>query len=112
MPPGVGRVLHVRGRHEAHGRCKGARNGYSARRWNKIGALDDNLVPIDGISENDLRIRVAVKNLVSFIRWFESDEARETSPWREFYEELIKSAICPAKIFPTGAVAALTGERQ
>ncbi|MEV5739908.1 hypothetical protein AB0L30_07600 [Microbispora rosea] len=67
---------------------------------NKIGALDDNLVPIDEISENDLRIRIAAKNLVSFIRWFESGEARETSPWREFYEELIKSEILPSKDFP------------
>ncbi|WP_201761666.1 SMODS-associated NUDIX domain-containing protein [Nonomuraea sp. K271] len=66
----------------------------------KIGALDDDLLPIDDISGDDLRIRVPAKNLVSFVRWFESGESRETSPWREFYEELIAPKILATAIFP------------
>jgi hypothetical protein len=67
---------------------------------NKVEALDDNLIPIDVYSENDLRIRIPAKNLVQFIRWFESGESRETSPWREFYEELIAANILSAENFP------------
>jgi hypothetical protein len=65
-----------------------------------IGALDDELVPIDEISEHDLRIRIPARKLVTFVRWFESGHSRETSPWREFYEELIGPGILSGNDFP------------
>jgi len=65
-----------------------------------VGALDDNLVPIDAVSLHDLRIRILGRNLVSFVRWFETGRSRETSPWREFYEELVKPEIIPSSEFP------------
>ncbi len=68
--------------------------------FQKINALDDNLVPIDQFSMNDLRIRIQGKYIVEFIRWLNSCKGREFSGWREFYEELIESEICPQKIFP------------
>lgn len=67
---------------------------------NRLGVLDDDLVPIDTASRNDLRIRIPASNLISFIRWFESGQSRETSSWREFYEELIKPSLLPAEVFP------------
>jgi hypothetical protein len=67
---------------------------------NRLGVLDDDLVAIDAASRNDLRIRVPASNLISFIRWFESGQSRETSSWREFYEELIKPGLLSAEKFP------------
>ena len=66
----------------------------------EIGALDDDLVPIDKISLHDLRIRIPANKLVAFVRWFESGRSRETSPWREFYEEMISPGIFSSTIFP------------
>ena len=65
-----------------------------------IQALDDHLVPIDQISQNDLRIRIKGKHLISFLKWFNSGKDRELSPWREFYEELIKTGYFPENLFP------------
>lgn len=65
-----------------------------------IGALDDHLVPIDPVSQDDLRIRIKGKNLVVFLNWFDSEKDRETSPWREFYEELVKPGHFPEDLFP------------
>lgn len=67
---------------------------------NEIGARDDDLVRVDTISRNDLRIRIPGKNLFRFVRWFESGHSRESSPWREFYEELIKTGALPLSDFP------------
>jgi len=66
----------------------------------KIGARDDDLVPIDTVSLHDLRIRIPATKLVPFVRWFESGHSRETSPWREFYEELIGPGILSSDDFP------------
>src|ERR1022692_507941 len=66
----------------------------------EMGALDDDLVPVDTISRNDRRIRIPGRNLVSFLRWFESGHSRETSPWREFYEELVEPGHVPLSDFP------------
>jgi hypothetical protein len=66
----------------------------------EIGALDDDLVPIDPVSLHDLRIRIPASKIVSFVRWFESERSRETSPWREFYEELIGPGIISSDDFP------------
>lgn len=67
---------------------------------NKMNALDDNLVPIDEVSEHDLRIRIPARQIIPFVRWFESEHSRETSPWREFHEELIGSGILSGDDFP------------
>ena len=66
----------------------------------KIGALDDDLVPIDAVSLHDLRIRIPATKIIPFVRWFESGNSRETSPWREFYEELISPGILSSSDFP------------
>lgn len=61
---------------------------------------DDKNIPIDDKSEEDLRIRVPAKNLIKFLKWYESKEDRETCQWREFNEELIQTGILPSDIFP------------
>lgn len=66
----------------------------------KLDILGDDLVPIDEASMNDLRIRVPAKKIIAFVRWLESGVTRETSPWREFYEELVAPAIIPRTDFP------------
>lgn len=66
----------------------------------EIGALDDDLVPIDPVSLHDLRIRIPARKLIPFVRWFETGRSRETSPWREFYEELLKPGILASEDFP------------
>jgi hypothetical protein len=66
----------------------------------KLGILNDDLVPLDEASMNDLRVRIPAKNIVAFVRWFESGVTRETSHWREFYEELIAPGIVASKEFP------------
>lgn len=63
-------------------------------------ALDDDLVPLDAVSELDLRLRIPADKLPSFYRWFETGRHRETSPWREFSEELIASGVLSASVFP------------
>lgn len=65
-----------------------------------IGAVSDDLLPIDEVSEHDLRLLVKGRNLVKFVRWYESGTCRETSPWREFYEELIQPNTLPRELFP------------
>jgi len=68
--------------------------------FKNIEVLDDNLVPIDEVSKHDLRIRVKGRHLISFLNWFYSGKDRELSPWREFYEELVKSGYFPHDVFP------------
>ncbi len=65
----------------------------------ELGAADD-LIPLDTASADDLRIRLEGCRLVSFLKWFESGQGRETSPWREFQEELVASGLVPAHLFP------------
>ncbi|MCT3917900.1 hypothetical protein HZQ04_17735 [Elizabethkingia anophelis] len=48
-----------------------------------------------GIAKNDLRVYVKGKNVISFFKWYDSKEDRETSPWREFCEELLTTGILP-----------------
>lgn len=67
---------------------------------NRLGVLDDDLVAIDAVSRNDLRIRIPASNLISFMRWPDSGQSRETSSWREFYEELIEPGLLPVEKFP------------
>lgn len=49
---------------------------------------------------NDLRKFTSGRNIFSVIYWFNKRQDRELSPWREFHEELVKSAILPQKVFP------------
>lgn len=69
--------------------------------FNQIGLTDDCSMPRDEISEHDLRLKMKHrKNLLRFIRWFKKRKDREIDPWREFYEELIKSGILSQENFP------------
>lgn len=68
--------------------------------FTKIGALDDDLYPIDKSSKNDLRLRIKGRHLLQFIRWFSLEKDRERDPWREFYEELIETEIITKNQFP------------
>ncbi len=64
------------------------------------GVRTDDLIPIDEVSQDDLRIRIAGRNLIPLVRWFESGRSRESGPWREFYEELVKTGILSPDHFP------------
>lgn len=73
----------------------------SARgRLQNWGVLTDDLIPIDKVSQDDLRIRTMGRNLIPLVRWFAGGTSRESGPWREFYEELVKTEILPAENFP------------
>ncbi|MDF3140343.1 MULTISPECIES: hypothetical protein [unclassified Streptomyces] len=65
-----------------------------------IGAQDDDLIPFDSTSKDDMRIRIKGKELSRFYSWFESRKGREDSPWREFYEELVENGPLPHSVFP------------
>lgn len=67
---------------------------------NDIGARPDDLVRADDVSMNDLRVRIPGREILAFVRWFESGRSRETSAWREFYEELIKPGLLSLEDFP------------
>ena len=60
---------------------------------------DRNFETDKGIAKNDLRVRVKGKNVLDFFKWYESREDRETSPWREFCEELLTPKILPLPEF-------------
>lgn len=68
--------------------------------FKKAEILDDDLIPIDKTSKDDLRIRVKGKHLLSFLKWYDSSIERETSPWREFFEELVEPGYLDSKVFP------------
>lgn len=68
--------------------------------FNKLGIEPCNHVPRDKVTEDDLRIRINKrKNLIAFIRWFESRKNREVDPWREFFEELVEPGLLPIEHF-------------
>jgi len=67
----------------------------------KLGVLDDNLLLPDDVSEGDLRVRVPGKHLLSFVRWFEQAQGRETDGYREFNEELLATGLLPQDLFRT-----------
>lgn len=66
----------------------------------ELSAVDDELIPVDTTSKNDLRLRLPGKNVVKLLRWFEAGRKREAGFWREFYEELIEPGYLPASEFP------------
>ncbi|MCG8514691.1 MAG: hypothetical protein MI740_11150 [Halanaerobiales bacterium] len=51
---------------------------------------DDDNIPIDEISKDDLRVKVKGKKVIKLIKWFYSRLNREVGVHREFIEELIK----------------------
>jgi hypothetical protein len=73
----------------------------SARSFlDEIHALDDNLVPIDPVSMDDLRVRVPGRYVPRFVAWFAQGRDRESGPWREFYEEFVATSLLPHAVFP------------
>ena len=68
--------------------------------FDKLGIEPCNLVPRDENTEHDLRIIIKKrKNLIAFLKWFESRKNRELDPYREFCEELITPGFLPKEIF-------------
>lgn len=68
--------------------------------FDKLGIEPCNHVPRDSDTKDDLRIRINKrKNLIEFLKWFESRKNREVDPWREFYEELVEPGLLSAEIF-------------
>lgn len=66
----------------------------------QIGAITDNHISNDKVSEFDLRLKLLHrKNLRKFLKWFFRSEERELDPWREFYEELVATGILPTEKF-------------
>jgi hypothetical protein len=60
---------------------------------------DDWQTGSDDIRKDDLRLLLPMSNAIPFIRWFKTEKDRETSPSREFYEELIRPGILPQVCF-------------
>lgn len=68
--------------------------------FDKLGIEPCDCVTRDEDTEHDLRIRINKrKNLIDFLKWFESRKNREIDPWREFYEELIEPELLPSDLF-------------
>ncbi len=72
----------------------------SLNELSKLQVQNDNLFPIDEDNKGDLRIRILGKNLAAFMEWFQAGQSRETSPWREFYEELVSPGFLSSTNFP------------
>lgn len=68
-----------------------------------IGVKNDSKLPIDSDSVDDLRIFVPWRSVEEFLKWYLKGTGRETSPWREFYEELLHPKILSQKNFQTPA---------
>jgi hypothetical protein len=66
----------------------------------KLKVTDDDNIPIDDTSIDDLRIKLPSQNVNSFLKWYNSQLGREVSPYREFHEELIRTDILSQKAFP------------
>ena len=64
--------------------------------YNKLGFARDK-TPGDS---TDIRGTILGKNINKFIKWFGRKENRETTPNREFEEEIINSGIAPKELFP------------
>ncbi len=68
--------------------------------FDKLGIEPCNHVPRDEDTEHDLRIIIKKrKNLVAFLKWFESRKNRELDPYREFCEELINPGFLSMEVF-------------
>lgn len=72
----------------------------SEKIFEKLNVTPDRLIETEkGIAKGDLRVYVEGKNVINFFKWFKTNKDRETSPWREFCEELISTRILPWKEF-------------
>lgn len=72
----------------------------ATKELNCMGAIPDNAIPNDDVSENDLRMKLRKrKKIGKFLKWFSSSTQREWDPWREFYEELVLTGILPSDDF-------------
>lgn len=72
----------------------------SEKIFGKLQVKPDRLIETEnGIAKGDLRVYIPSINVIEFLKWFASKEDRETSPWREFCEELIVTQILPWKRF-------------
>lgn len=68
--------------------------------FDKLGVMPCNYVTRDEDTENDLRVIVNKrKNLIAFLKWFESRKNREIDPLREFYEELVAPGYLDSEVF-------------
>lgn len=68
--------------------------------FEKLKVGSDRLIETEkGIAKSDLRVYTKGINVIEFIKWFKSKKDRETSPWREFCEELLTTEILPHKPF-------------
>jgi hypothetical protein len=68
--------------------------------FEKLQIESDKLIETDkGIAKRDLRVFTKGINVIDFIKWFNTKKDRETSPWREFSEELLSTKILPSKHF-------------
>jgi len=68
-----------------------------------LGVKADNKIPIDQDSRDDLRVFVPQRSIETFIQWYLGGRGRETSPWREFNEELVETGVLSAENFRTPA---------
>lgn len=68
--------------------------------FDELGVQPDDGYKFDKDLHEDLRIKVKGKHVLKIIKWFESQKSRETSPHREFIEELIDTKILSSpKVF-------------
>jgi len=65
----------------------------------ELGVVADNMLNIDDVSRDDLRVRVPLGVLPRFLEWYRSEKGREITPEREFREELLETNILPKDLF-------------
>ena len=73
---------------------------HSEHTLSQLGVREDNMFKPDEINRGDLRVQVPATSIVRFLNWYASGRGRELGPWREFFEELIRSGILPSAAFP------------
>jgi len=64
-----------------------------------LGVKADSKIPIDQDSRDDLRVFVPRRSIEAFLKWYLEGRGRETSPWREFNEELVEAGVLNAENF-------------
>ena len=64
------------------------------------GMAPDSMFDVDDTNRNDLRIMISGKHFSRFLKWYETGKGRESSPWREFHEELIAPGYLSWETFP------------
>lgn len=68
-----------------------------------LGVKADSKIPIDQDSRDDLRVFVPRRSIEAFVQWYLEGRGRETSPWREFSEELVETEVLSTENFQTPA---------